>query len=249
MKIIRFAWVLSKRELQVRYKNSILGVSWTLFQPLSMVALFSLIFTYIFPFESTLPKPIFIFSGMICWNLFQLGFYQGSSCLHHQKELILANKHPLLAYPISKWMISVADNLALIPILIFASLCVNLPISSTWLLIPLAWMPLILFGILTSILLSRMTIRFNDILHLLPLLVSISLWVSPVFYSEYMIPNDWNFITNWNPISQSIITTRRMLMGYWPNTQFYILLGILAPLTFISSKLLSSKHDSLKDYL
>jgi lipopolysaccharide transport system permease protein len=249
MKIIRFAWVLSKRELQVRYKNSMLGVSWTLFQPLSMVALFSLIFTYIFPFESTLPKAIFIFSGMICWNLFQLGFHQGSSCLHHQKELILANKQPLLAYPISKWMISIADNLALFPILLLASLYFNVPIAPTWFLMPLAWLPLILFGFLSSILLSRITIRFNDILHLLPLLVSISLWVSPVFYSDYMIPNGWNFIIDWNPVSQSIVTMRGMLSGSWPNSQFYLILTILIPLACLSTRLLSSKHDSLKDFL
>ena len=111
---------LAKRDLKVKYAQTVLGLAWTFIQPLVAVITYTLFFAYIMNFETEYPYILFVLSGILLWGLFNYIFAQGSTSVLSNQDLIQKLYFPKLILPLSKILVGLTE---LCVISIFLSYC------------------------------------------------------------------------------------------------------------------------------
>ena len=193
-------WLLVSNSIKTRYKRSILGVVWTLLNPLLNMVVLSVAFSALFRFELE-NYPVYILVGLLIWNFFSQAirdamhkFVWGSSLL---KRIYI---------PRSIFAVSVLGNglvnlgLALIPLLLIMAVMRH-PISWTMLLIPLAVFVLAMFTLGLSMLLSTLAVFFTDVVDMFTILLSAWFYLTPIIYPLDIISPELEPYVLWNPMT------------------------------------------------
>jgi len=206
--------LLSLRDVKLRYKQTVLGVLWVVFQPLVTVV----VFTYIFGRLAKLPSDgvpylIFAFSGLLPWFFFSQAIQRGSNSLVSDARLISKVYFPRLLVPISSVAAVVIDFLVM-TVLFFILMAVY-QICPTWRLacLPLFLFWTFLFSAAIAIWLSAFNVYYRDFAYILPFIIQIWMYASPIIYSGSIIPDQWKFFYALNPISGIIDGFRWCLFG------------------------------------
>ena len=192
---------LSLRDVKVRYKQTLLGVAWALIQPLAVVFVFTIFFGYLAKVPSAgAPYHLFALAGLIPWTFFAntLGF--SSSSLITDANLLRKVYFPKLILPLTSFAPGLIDLL-----LSLSVLCVMLQLHgalvfSKLLLLPLGVLLLVITTLGASVWLSALTALYRDFRYLLPFIIQLGLFLSPVAYSSTMIPEQWQYLYAVNPM-------------------------------------------------
>lgn len=199
-----FAW----RDIKVRYKQATLGILWAAMQPLSMMLLFTVIFSRGLNVGSDgLPYPIFAFSGLMIWNLFSNGLLNAASSMVSNANIIKKIYFPRLIIPLSSILTALFDFLFAFVVFIGLLIYYQLPFSFWKLLISL---PLsILLTVITTFglgtLLASLNIKYRDFQYALPFMIQFLLFLNPVLYSTKTFQNSAvQLIMQFNPIAGAI---------------------------------------------
>ena len=104
-----FVIVLAKRDLKVKYAQTMLGVTWTVVQPLVAMLVFTLFFSLLLDVKTGYPYVLFVLSGVVCWNLFNYIFSHASTSLMNNQDLIRKVSFPKMVLPLSKLLVSSAN--------------------------------------------------------------------------------------------------------------------------------------------
>ncbi len=219
--------VFAKRDLKIKYAQTILGLAWTIVQPLTAVIIFTLFFSVILNFEAAYPYVLFVLSGILIWGLFNYIFSQGSTSLTQNQDLIRKMYFPKIILPLSKVVLALVEFVITLLLLLSVMLIMQQEIKWTVVLLPFILLPVILFSIGLTLILSALTIKNRDLFHVIPFLVNFGIWFTPVFYPVSIIPQQFSQYKNLifiNPVAASIQLFRWSFFGE-PLNEF-IFLGV-----------------------
>lgn len=182
-------WLLTVRQVSVRYKQTAIGVAWVLLQPLAAMAIFTLIFGYFAKLSSNgLPYPIFVYSALTLWTLFSEGLTRAGTSLIADEKLITKVYFPRLIIPLSAvgsaWVDFAVSLFVLLPLTYFYGQ------RPTWslLLLPVAMVFTMLLASGVGMMMAALNVRYRDFQYTVPFLVQIWLYASPVVYSSDIVP-------------------------------------------------------------
>ncbi len=220
-------WLLTQREIKVRYKQSALGVAWAVLQPLSLMIVFTVFFSWFARIESDgIPYPLFSYAALLPWTFF-------STSLSSAVPSLIANSHIITKIYFPREVIPLAAVLAafldfLIAAAVFVLLIVVYRVPPSWNL--LYALPLVAIQILftagISLLLSAFTVLYRDVRHTLPLLIQIWMFVTPILYPASVVPQRWRaWYFSLNPMAAIIDGYRRAILQQQPPQLSYLLLA------------------------
>jgi lipopolysaccharide transport system permease protein len=214
-----------KRDVLSRYRGSYLGVFWSLLRPLSMLALYTIVFGYIFesklgnrPNETKLDFTLALFCGLILFDFF-------SECLFRSPTLVLVNPNYVtkVVFPLEVLPVTVVGAaltqlvISVVPLLIGLA-CAHGAIPFTALYLPVILLPLLLLGLGITWLFASLGVFVRDINSLVPVLSMIVMYASAIFYSISRVPVKFLPIVAYNPLAIVIDEARNaVLWGVPPN--------------------------------
>lgn len=244
-------WVFAKRDLKVKYSQTVLGLGWTLLQPLTALFIFTFFFGFLLKWETEgIAYPVYVLSGLLGWNFFSYIVNAGTNGLQESAHLIKKIYFPKSVIPLSKMLFALVELaislLLLIPLMIYYGQ------ELSWKII---FLPLVLlYNVACALCLvfwfSVFAYKKRDLLHLIPFLLYFGIWFSPVFFNNDILPVDYAFALNINPMANVIQAWRWSLFGFgefnwiW-SINFLIVLFLL----FVGMYLYNQKEGKFSDMI
>lgn len=207
-------YFLTWRDLTVRYKQTVLGITWAVIQPFMTMLVFSLFFGRLAQIPSDgVPYPVFSYAGLVPWMFFANSLNQSSNSLVSNANLITKVYFPRLAAPIATVLSGVVD-------LTFASL-VLLGMLPYYGLVPtwnVVWLPFFLLLAIVSSLgvglwLSALNVQFRDVRYAVPFLTQLWMFATPIAYPSSLVSERWAFLYALNPMVGVVEGFRWALLG------------------------------------
>ena len=204
--------VLAARDFKVKYKQSLLGPLWLVIQPLALMAAFFIAFRSLADVKTAgIPYALFALTGLCVWAFFQQAMTMGTASLISNYHLVRLTPCPRLAFPIA----SLVASLPAVAVTGLATLLVagaTGHLSPRVLLLPLAivWIFLLTAGVVAIC--SAITVRFRDMLNVLPFLLQVGVFVSPVGYPRSELGENMRTLVDLNPLTGVIETWRWMVL-------------------------------------
>ena len=202
------------RDLKVRYKQTVLGVAWIVLQPVVTMVVFSLLFGGLLKVPSGgVPYPIFAYAALLPWNYFAGSLSRSSTSLVGSAHIITKVYFPRLVIPVSGVVSGLVDFA--IAFLVLAGLMVFYGIAPTP---AIALLPgFLLLAVVTALAfglwLSALNVRYRDVNYLVPFLVQIWMYLTPVLYGSTLIPEPFRFLLALNPMTGVVEGFRWALLG------------------------------------
>lgn len=205
------------RDIRSRYKQSILGIAWALIQPLAMMLVFTVVFAGIAKVKTSIPYPLFAYSGLMLWTFFAQSITAGAECLVTNYNLITKVYFPREVFPITAVFGKSVD--------LCLGLCLLAPLF--WFFsFKLTWLAILMVPILAAQIcfmlgicfaLSAVNLFYRDVKHLTPLMLTIWMYLTPIVYPLDKVPAKFLIIFKLNPMSAFSESWRRvMLLGKAP---------------------------------
>lgn len=207
-------YFLVLRNLKLRYKQTALGAAWALLQPLLTMAVFSLVFGRLARLDSDgLPYPVFALAALVPWTYFANALAQAGNSLVDQQQLLTKVYFPRLLLPLASVLAGVLDLVIAFLLLLALLAWYGIEPSSRLLATPL----LALFGAIAAfapgVWLAALNVRYRDVRYVIPFLVQIWLFITPVAYSRTLVPERWRWIYDLNPMAGVVAGFRWMVGG------------------------------------
>jgi lipopolysaccharide transport system permease protein len=205
---------LGRRDVTLRYRQTLLGVIWVVLQPLIAGGLFAVVFGKIAGLKSEgIPYFVFAYSGFIAWSAFQNVLARSSGALLAQSNLVTKVYFPRLVLPLSAVISSFVDFA--VGLISLAVLLVVFRVNPGWPLLTLPFWVLILhaMGLGLGTLASAFTVRFRDLNYALPILTQLLMYASPVAYSTTVVPAHLRKYFLLNPLSGALDGFRWSVLG------------------------------------
>lgn len=201
-----FAW----RDIKVRYKQTLLGILWVVFQPLFSTVIFTVFFGNLAKIPSgNLPYSLFVLTGLVYWNFFQSSLSHASNSLIDNENIIKKVYFPKIILPLSSVITSFIDfGINFLLLLIYMLI---LDIYPTWLLLPVTILGVLIGAIASSglgLFLSSVNIKYRDVRYILPFFTQILLFVSPVIYPTSIVRPANKILLGLNPMTGVIESVR-----------------------------------------
>jgi lipopolysaccharide transport system permease protein len=195
---------LAWRDIKVRYKQTTLGVLWALIQPAVTLAVFTFIFGKLAGMPAgDVPYPLLVICGLLPWQLFAASFSNASGSLVANTHLISKVYFPRLIVPLSSVAVALIDFGVVLVLL--GGMFVWYQFAPDWriLFLPLFIALTLLTAIGTGLWLTALTVKYRDFRFVVPFLLQVGLFLSPVGFSSTNLPN-WRFIYSLNPMVGAI---------------------------------------------
>lgn len=205
------------RDIKVRYKQTIIGAGWAVFQPLMTMLMFTAIFGMAAKIPSEgLPYPVFSFSALLLWSCFSQAVVRSSASLVGEAHLIKKIYFPRLVVPLSAVVCPVLDLCFSLPLL--AGLLIVYGVIPGWQIValPLFVMATVMIAVALGLWLSALNAQYRDIGYLIPFMVQLGMYASPIVYPVSLIPEQWLYLYNLNPMVGLIQGFRWTLFGGIP---------------------------------
>jgi lipopolysaccharide transport system permease protein len=205
------------REVKSKYKQTVLGFGWTIVQPLLTTAIFWVIFSQFARVQSDgIPYPLFAFSGLLPWNYFSQAVSRSSSGLVGNANLVGKVYFPRLILPLSAVLVPIIDFLISLVVFIVLMLWYGMMPTAAMLALPLFMFVAFLTALGMGLWLSALHVKYRDIAVLVPFVVQVWMYASPVIYPLTMIPERWELLRRWyglNPMVGVVSGVRWALTG------------------------------------
>jgi len=210
-----FVW----RDLKVRYKQTVIGVAWAIFQPLFTALVYTFIFGRFAKFPSeNLPYPIFAYSGVLAWQYFSASLNQASSSVVGNVQLVTKVYFPRLLLPIGGVLVPLVDLTLSLTVMVGMMVWFHVVPSAVIVFAPLFIALALITALGAGLTLAALTVRYRDVPYAIPLFMQILPFLSGVMYSLTAMPAKWQWVLSLNPLS-GVITGWRwaVLKGFQPN--------------------------------
>ena len=207
-------YFLTKRELQIRYKQSYFGVAWAVLQPVALAFIFALIFGAVVhtPTEG-LPAAVFIVAGVVPWLFTGQALGMSANSLVMDSDLISKVYFPRLAIPIAKALSLVIDLVISFAVVIVVALIYGVGIEATIYLVPAFLVLSVITTFALGSLLAAINVKYRDVQLVTPMLIQVLFFLTPVVYSASLISGAWKYVYAINPLSTVIEGIRWSLFG------------------------------------
>lgn len=226
---------LTKREIMGRYKGSVIGIIWSLIVPLFMLAIYTYVFSFVFQAKwtpsanesGTLPDPttdrfyfaIVLFAGLIIFSLFAEITTKSPNLVISNPNFVKKTVFPVELLPVPAIAAACFHAAISLLVLFIFILLSGHQVPTTFVLFPLAALPLLLFCLGLSWAISAIGVYFRDIQQVVALAVSVLMFITPIFYSLNAVPLRFHQFVELNPLTHFVEWARQILiLGELPNT-------------------------------
>jgi len=208
---------LAWRDLKTRYAQTTIGFAWAIIQPVAMMLLFTLVFSNFAKLPSDgVPYPLFVYAALLPWGYFSRSLDKSSFSMVAESNLITKVYFPRIIVPISATLVGMIDfAIAFLLLLVMMAFYGVLP-SWEALFVPMFLLLIMLISLAVSLWLAALFVRFRDIAAAMPLVTQIWMFASPVVYPVSMVPEQWQWIYNLNPMAGVIEGFRWALLKTAP---------------------------------
>ena len=179
---------LTVRDLKVRYKNSVLGIGWSLLNPLLMMLVFTLVYTVMLGQSNRPDYSAFILSGLLPWNFFSASIMGGTSAIVGNSHLIKKVYFPREVLPLSILLSNLVNFLIAIPVYVVLAALLGTPLT-LW----VAWLPVVMivqmiFALGVSLLLTAVNVFYRDVQQIMEVIILAWFFLTPVIWDVNMLP-------------------------------------------------------------
>jgi lipopolysaccharide transport system permease protein len=205
-----FVW----RDLKVRYKQTVVGIGWAIFQPFITMVVFSIFFGKLAKMPSEgIPYPVFAYTGLIFWQFFSSALSDSANTLIGNASIVTKVYFPRLILPLADTSTKLTDlffsSIVLFFIMIYYGYTPNL---LGIVMIPLLLLITFLGSVGGGLILSAINIKYRDVRYVLPFFIQMLLFVTPVIYPP-SIAGKYAWILTLNPMTGVITNARAALLG------------------------------------
>ena len=194
-------FILVWRDIKVRYKQTILGAAWAIFQPLAIMLIFTAVFSYVGQIPSDgLPYPVFLYSGLLPWLYISQALSRSTMSLVGEAPLISKVYFPRLILPLSGTLSPLLD--LVLAFLVYLGLMVWFNVMPPWRIgtLPLFAGLAFFIALAGGLWLSALYVRFRDVGHIIPMFIQLWMFVSPIIYPVTKVPETWRSFYALNPV-------------------------------------------------
>lgn len=214
-------YFLAWRDILVRYKQTVIGIAWSVLRPLLTMIVFTVVFGKLAKLPSNgVPYPIMVYTAMLPWQFFANSLTESSNSLIDNQNLLTKVYFPRLIVPAGSVIVSMVDFLISAVILCGLMAWYRFVPDLRILLLPFFFMMAFVASFGAGLWLSSLNVKYRDFRYVVPFLVQFGLYVSPVGFSSTIVPEQWRFLYFLNPMVGVIDGFRWAILGdvfpvYW----------------------------------
>jgi lipopolysaccharide transport system permease protein len=231
-------YILSWRDIKVRYKQTALGVAWSVLRPLLTTIIFTIVFSRVAKLGASgdAPYAILVFAGMLPWQFFANALTESSNSLVGNSNLISKVYFPRMIIPASATIAGLVDfGISFLLLLLMMAGYQYAPSYKIVLLLAFVVLAfLAAFGI--GLFVTALNVKYRDFRYIIPFAVQIGLYVTPVGFSSTVVPEKWRLLYSLNPMTGIVDGFRWCIIDepfYWPSlvmsivvTSLFLMLGV-----------------------
>ena len=208
-------YFLTKRDIKVRYKQTVLGGLWAIIQPFFTMVVFTLFFGRLAKVPSDgIPYPIFVYAGLLPWTYFSNALTASGNSLVGSANLITKVYFPRIIVPASAAMAGLVDFFIAMSVLLFMMFYYHFVPGMGIILFPVLLGLTFLCAVGSGLWLSALNVQYRDIRYVIPFLIQIWMFVSPVIYPVSMVNKKYQWLLALNPMGGVIKAFRASLLGH-----------------------------------
>ena len=233
-------YFLAWRDILVRYKQTAIGIAWSVIRPLLTLIVFTVVFGKLAKFPSHgVPYVLLVYSALLPWQFFSTAFSEASNSLIANSNILSKVYFPRIIVPISTIIVSLIDFFISLVLLVFIMLWYNFVPQWQIVLLPLFLLFSILISMGFGLLIASLNVKYRDFRFIVPFVVQLGLYISPVGFSSGIVPEKWKMIYSLNPMVGVIDGFRWCILGgesqiYMPGflisiaiTILFLILGVM----------------------
>jgi len=207
-------YFLTWRDIKVRYKQTGLGVTWAVLQPLASTIVFTLFFNRVANISSgNIPYPVFALSGLVSWTFFANAITQASGSVVASANVVTKIYFPRLIIPTSTVLSGLPDFLVAFMLLLVIMGIYGVMPSPLIVLLPAVLLLVVIAALGVGLWLSALNVKYRDVKYIVPVGVQLWLLASPVVYPAASLPSPWNVLYGINPMVGAIESFRWIVLG------------------------------------
>jgi lipopolysaccharide transport system permease protein len=234
-----FAW----RDLKVRYKQTVIGAAWALFQPLFTALVYTFIFGRFAKFPSHgLPFPLFAFAGVLAWQYFAAALNTASSSVVSNVPLVTKVYFPRLLLPLGAVLVPLVDFLLAIPIMVGMMFWWHIFPSARIVFAPFFILLALVSALGAGLTLSAINVRFRDVPYAIPLFMQVLPFLSGVVYALDALPQKWQWVLSINPLTAVVSGWRWAVVSGYPPVPGQLALSVGVALLLLVGGLAFFRH-------
>jgi homopolymeric O-antigen transport system permease protein len=205
-------YFLVLRSLKLRYKQTVLGAAWAVLQPLLTMAVFSVVFGRLARLGSDgLPYPVFALAALVPWTYFANALTQAGNSLVDQHQLLTKVYFPRLLLPLASVIAGLLDFAIAFALFLVVLAWYGIAPSPRLLAAPVFGLIAAAAALAPGVWLAALNVRYRDVRHVIPFLVQIWLFATPVAYSSDLVPARWQLAYALNPMAGVVNGFRWMI--------------------------------------
>jgi lipopolysaccharide transport system permease protein len=210
-------YYLARRDVAVRYKQTVLGVLWAIIQPFFTMVIFTLVFGQMANIPSDgVPRPIFYFSALLPWIYFSSTLSNAGMSLVSNSGLLTKIYFPRIILPGSATLSGLVDFAIGSVLLIGFIIYYQLPLSWSFLLWPVLVIPLVLLAFAVGSFLAALNVKYRDIKYAIPFGIQLWMFMTPIIYPSSIFPERFQWLLALNPLTGLIEAFRYALVPTRP---------------------------------
>ena len=203
---------LVARDIKIKYRRSVLGVLWTLLNPLCMMIVLSVVFSNLFKFDVE-NFPLYLLSGQVVFTFFSDSTTSSMTAIINNASLIKKIYVPKYLFVLSRVFSSFINLMASFTALLLVMVATRAELHWTVLFVPVPMLLLVGFCLGIGLILSAITVKFRDIMHLYSVFVTALMYLTPVIYPMSILP-EWLYpIVRLNPITNILLMFRDVMLN------------------------------------
>ena len=225
--------ILAGRDIKLRYKQTFLGITWVILQPLVTAIIFTIVFGNFARMPSDgLPYVLFVFTGLLPWNLFSASITRAGGSLVSNAGLVSKIYFPRLMVPIASVGAVLIDFAVAFIVTLVLMIYFGTPFTWRAAALPYFLLITLLTSMGVSLLISALSVYYRDFIYALPFLIQAWTYASPVVYSMNIIPTQWQWLVSINPAIGFIEGFRWSLLGSQGLTQEMFIISTVSAISF-----------------
>ena len=207
-------WFLAWRDILIRYKQTVIGITWALIRPVVTMIILTIIFGKLAKFPSDgIPYPLLSFTALLPWQFFSNALTESTNSVVNNSNMISKIYFPRLIIPASAVISGLVEFILCFFLLLVLMFWYGVTPTLSVLWLPLFFLLTIISAFGIGLWFSALNVEYRDVRHIVPFLVQFGLYVSPVGFSSSIIPEKWKLLYSINPMVSVIDGFRWALLG------------------------------------
>ena len=236
---------LVERDIKIKYRKSVLGVLWTLLNPLLMMCILAIVFSNLFKFDIE-NYPVYILSGQVIYNFYNESTSSAMSAIINNASLLKKVYIPKYMFVLSRILSSIINMFASHCALLIVMIVMGCEMHWTMILFPIPAALLVIFCLGIGLILATLTVKFRDIMHLYSVFTTGLMYLTPVIYAMSLLPSWLYTIVMINPITNYLMMYRDVMLNGSCFSPLAFLLGLAeaAAALILGLVLFAKKQDT-----